>query len=146
MSMDSTTDHDLLIRLDTRFGNIENEMRLLRDGTSKDIATLVDKKLDRQEFIEFKLQHDAVQKEKADDVNREIGTVQVNFGRLVVKTDWLLKVDYGFLRSKPIYPSLFDLMPDWPWYLPVLVVLGVISMLIFYAPFFIADLVRRKPR
>ena len=61
-------------------------------------------------------------------------------------TDWLLKVDYGFLRSKPIYPSLFDLMPDWPWYLPVLVVLGVISMLVFYAPFFIADLVRRKSR
>ena len=61
-------------------------------------------------------------------------------------TDWLLKVDYGFLRSKPIYPSLFDLMPDWPWYLPVLVVLGLFSMLVFYTPFFIADLVRRKPR
>ncbi len=59
-------------------------------------------------------------------------------------TDWLLKVDYGFLRSKPIYPSLFDLMPDWPWYLPVLVVLGLISTLVFYAPFFLRDLVRRK--
>lgn len=57
-------------------------------------------------------------------------------------TDWVLKVDYGFLRSKPIYPSLFDLMPAWPWYLPVLVVLGLISALIYYAPFFLLDLVR----
>ncbi len=55
-------------------------------------------------------------------------------------TDWALGVDYGFLRSKPIYPSLFDLMPDWPWYLPVLVVLGLVSTLVCYAPFFLIDL------
>ena len=61
-------------------------------------------------------------------------------------TDWQLGVDYGFLRSKPIYPSLFDLMPAWPWYLPVLVVLGVISMLVFYAPFFVIDVVRKPKR
>jgi len=60
--------------------------------------------------------------------------------------DWVLKVDYGFLRSKPIYPSLFDLMPAWPWYLPVLVVLGLVSMLVFYLPFFVIDLVRPKRR
>jgi hypothetical integral membrane protein (TIGR02206 family) len=58
-------------------------------------------------------------------------------------TDWALKVDYGFLRAKPIYPSLFDLMPAWPWYLPVLVVLGAISMLILYAPFFLYDLAKK---
>lgn len=56
--------------------------------------------------------------------------------------DWALGVDYGFLRSKPIYPSLFDLMPAWPYYLPVLVVLGVLSMAIYYAPFFLIDRVR----
>jgi len=58
-------------------------------------------------------------------------------------TDWALGVDYGFLRSKPIYPSLFDLMPAWPWYLPVLVVLGLVSMLIYYAPWLVADLARK---
>jgi len=58
-------------------------------------------------------------------------------------TDWALGVDYGFLRSKPIYPSLFDLMPAWPWYLPVLVVLGFVSMLIYYTPWFFVDLVRK---
>jgi hypothetical integral membrane protein (TIGR02206 family) len=58
--------------------------------------------------------------------------------------DWALGVDYGFLRSKPIYPSLFDLMPAWPYYLPVVVVLGVISTLICYAPFFLADRLRKQ--
>jgi len=58
-------------------------------------------------------------------------------------TDWALGVDYGFLRAKPIYPSLFDLMPAWPWYLPVLVVLGFVSVLVYYAPFFAIDLVRK---
>jgi hypothetical integral membrane protein (TIGR02206 family) len=61
-------------------------------------------------------------------------------------TDWVLKVDYGFLRAKPIYPSLFDLMPAWPWYIPVLVGLGILSLLVFYAPFFFADLVRKLRR
>jgi hypothetical integral membrane protein (TIGR02206 family) len=61
-------------------------------------------------------------------------------------TDWALGVDYGFLRSKPIYPSLFDLMPAWPWYLPVLVVLGLISTALFYLPWFLADLVRKRGR
>ena len=53
--------------------------------------------------------------------------------------DWQLGVDYGFLRSKPIYPSLFDLMPVWPYYLPVLIGLGLLSTLIYYLPFFVAD-------
>jgi hypothetical integral membrane protein (TIGR02206 family) len=56
--------------------------------------------------------------------------------------DWALGVNYGFLRAKPIYASLYDLMPAWPYYLPVVVVLGVISTLICYAPFFLADRLR----
>ena len=56
--------------------------------------------------------------------------------------DWALGTDYGFLRSKPIYHSLFDLMPAWPWYIPVLVGLGVLSVLIYYSPFFVIDRIR----
>jgi hypothetical protein len=33
-------------------------------------------------------------------------------------------------------------MPDWPYYLPVVVVLGALSTLICYAPFFLADRLR----
>ena len=57
--------------------------------------------------------------------------------------DWALGVNYGFLRSKPIYASLYDLMPAWPYYLPVVVALAVLSTLICYAPFFLADRLRR---
>ena len=53
--------------------------------------------------------------------------------------DWGLGVNYGFLRAKPIYASLYDLMPVWPYYLPVVVVLGALSTLICYTPFFLAD-------
>jgi hypothetical integral membrane protein (TIGR02206 family) len=58
--------------------------------------------------------------------------------------DWALGVDYGFLRAKPQYHSLFDLMPAWPWYIPVLVGLGVLSMAVYYLPFLVADLLRRR--
>lgn len=59
-------------------------------------------------------------------------------------TDWVFKADYGFLRSKPIYPGLMNLMPDWPWYLPVLAALGFVSILVLYAPFFVIDLFKKR--
>ena len=57
--------------------------------------------------------------------------------------DWLLGTDYGFLRAKPPFHSVFDFMPAWPWYIPVLVVLGFLSTLIYYAPWFVYDRLRR---
>ena len=58
-------------------------------------------------------------------------------------TDWALKVNYGFLRAKPGHASLYDLMPGWPWYLAVVVVLALASVLVCYLPFFLADRLRR---
>lgn len=63
---------------------------------------------------------------------------------LAAVTDWALKVNYGFLRAKPGHASLYDLMPGWPWYIGYVVVLALIAILICYAPFFLADLVKRK--
>lgn len=60
--------------------------------------------------------------------------------------DWLLKVNYGFLRAKPGHASLYDLMPDWPWYIGIVVVLALLSVFICYAPFFLYDLLWRKKR
>ena len=53
--------------------------------------------------------------------------------------DWLLGVNYGFLRAKPDNVSLLDILSPWPWYIPELVVIGVLSVLFYYAPFFIRD-------
>ncbi len=60
--------------------------------------------------------------------------------------DWALQVNYGFLRAKPGHASLYDLMPAWPWYLAVVVVLALLSIALFYAPFFLADVIRRRRR
>ena len=58
--------------------------------------------------------------------------------------DWLLGVNYGLLRSKPPFPSVLDFMPAWPWYIPVLFALGFLSTLVYYAPWFVLDLVRGR--
>jgi uncharacterized membrane protein YwaF len=55
-------------------------------------------------------------------------------------------VNYGFLRAKPANVSLFDFMPDWPRYIPILVAMGVASALIYYAPWFVADTLRKTAR
>lgn len=58
--------------------------------------------------------------------------------------DGLLGVNYAFLRHKPGHVSLFDAMPAWPYYLPVLFVLGLLSMALYYLPFLILDGVRKN--
>jgi hypothetical integral membrane protein (TIGR02206 family) len=57
--------------------------------------------------------------------------------------DWLLGTDYGFLRSKPGVATVFDAMPPWPWYIAESFVIGVAAMLLLYAPYLIADRLRR---
>jgi len=60
--------------------------------------------------------------------------------------DWLLGTNYGFLRAKPANISLLALLSPWPWYIPELVLIGVGSMLLYYAPFFAVDLSRARRR
>lgn len=51
------SDHDLLIRLDTRLENLECEMRAMRDGTRDDIKTLQLSKLESKDFDSYKSDH-----------------------------------------------------------------------------------------
>lgn len=60
--------------------------------------------------------------------------------------DWLLGVNYGFLRAKPGHASLFDLMPAWPYYIGVVFILALISIALCYAPFFLWDIASRWRR
>lgn len=53
--------------------------------------------------------------------------------------DWALGTNYGFLREKPDHLTLLTYMSPWPWYLPELLVAGVLFMFFWYAPFAIAD-------
>jgi hypothetical integral membrane protein (TIGR02206 family) len=57
--------------------------------------------------------------------------------------DWLLGVNYGFLRAKPLGASLLSLMSPWPWYIPELVLLGIGFVLLYYMPFALLDAARK---
>jgi len=58
--------------------------------------------------------------------------------------DLLLGTNYGFLAAKPANPSLMDFLSSWPWYVPELVAIGILSLLIYYLPFWAMDAWRRR--
>jgi len=60
--------------------------------------------------------------------------------------DWVSGANYGMLRMKPPFPTILDIMPPWPWYIGVLIAMGLASTLIYYAPFFVADRIRAARR
>jgi hypothetical integral membrane protein (TIGR02206 family) len=57
--------------------------------------------------------------------------------------DAMLGTNYGFLRAKPANASLMDFLSPWPWYIPELVAIGLLSMFVYYFPFGLMDLSRR---
>ena len=71
--------------------------------------------------------------------------VLATFGYAAVAgfADFLLGTNYGFLRAKPANGSLLDFLSPWPWYIPELVLIGLVSVLVYYAPFYFRDRARR---
>jgi hypothetical integral membrane protein (TIGR02206 family) len=57
--------------------------------------------------------------------------------------DDLLGINYGFLAAKPVNPSMMDFLSPWPWYIPELVGIGLVSLLVYYVPFAVLDRLRR---
>jgi uncharacterized membrane protein YwaF len=43
------------------------------------------------------------------------------------------------LNAKPATPSLLDLLPPWPYYIPYMELLGLVSCLLLYLPFVLID-------
>ncbi len=48
--------------------------------------------------------------------------------------------DYLMINSKPLTPSILDLLPPWPIYLIYMELLGITCMLLLYLPFAVKDL------
>ena len=57
--------------------------------------------------------------------------------------DSLLPVNYGFLAAKPATASIMDFLSPWPWYIPELVLIGILSLMIYYIPFAVMDGLKR---
>lgn len=47
--------------------------------------------------------------------------------------------NYMMLNGKPATASLLDALPVWPYYIPFLESIGVVTCLLLYAPFIIKD-------
>lgn len=60
--------------------------------------------------------------------------------------DWILGVNYGFFRAKPNHATFYDLLPDWPTYIPITILIGIAAIFVLYAPWFVVDRIRAMPR
>lgn len=57
--------------------------------------------------------------------------------------DYVLGANYGYLHDKGGHVSLLTLLAPWPWYIGELVLIGFLSVAIYYAPFFLYDVLKR---
>ena len=57
--------------------------------------------------------------------------------------DYVLGANYGYLHDKGGHVSLLTLLAPWPWYIGELVLIGFLSIAIYYAPFFFIDVFKR---
>jgi hypothetical integral membrane protein (TIGR02206 family) len=57
--------------------------------------------------------------------------------------DYALGTNYGFLRGKGDHVSLLTWLAPWPWYIGELVAIGLLSVVLYYAPFWLFDRFRR---
>lgn len=57
--------------------------------------------------------------------------------------DYVLGTNYGFLRGKGDNVSLLTWLAPWPWYIGELVAIGLMSVAVYYAPFWLWDRFKR---
>lgn len=63
--MENKTDHDILIRVESKVESLTDEVRLMRDGTKEDISKLYNQKVEVTVFNEFK--NDVINQNREND-------------------------------------------------------------------------------
>jgi len=67
----------------------------------------------------------------------KVAAATLGYALVAGVADFLLHTNYGFLAAKPSNASVMDFLSPWPWYIPELVGIGLLSLLIYYTPFLI---------
>ncbi|MCG3179523.1 MAG: hypothetical protein BIFFINMI_01859 [Phycisphaerae bacterium] len=58
--------------------------------------------------------------------------------------NWLTGGNYGYLAHAPAHGTIINGLGPWPWYIAALAAIGIGLMLLWYAPFFVKDRVRKR--
>lgn len=57
------------------------------------------------------------------------------YAAVVAVINWRLGSNYLFVSGKPESSSLLDVMPEWPWYIPILEVIAAVLLVGLWLPF-----------
>ncbi len=69
--------------------------------------------------------------------------VLIGYAIVIFPLNLLLGSNYLFINRKPPIDSLLSILPDWPLYLPILLVLAALVFVILYLPFAVRDGIKR---
>ena len=68
----------------------------------------------------------------------------VFYAALVAPINWILGTNYMYLFGKPKVQSLYDYLGPLPWYLLSLIPVAFFFFFLYYSPFWVTDLVRKR--
>ena len=75
-----------------------------------------------------------------------VAAITAALAGIVFTINLWLDTNFLYLMAKPAQPSLLDWFGPWPWYLIGLVIAGLASLFVWYLPFLVLDLWRRRRR
>ena len=68
------------------------------------------------------------------------------YAAIIFPINRILGTNYLFINGKPTTASLLDALPDWPYYIIYMEIIGLVVFFLLYLPFFMRDLRNKRNR